>query len=126
MAFLNQRFFRCTLVLGMIPIKMSIKFTFGSERRVTMRTYRVLQVGSKMMSSSAMLNEPIVALEGGAAVTNSTFVFLLQFPGLTLPQFQQTHLLARLIFDAGAGGSSRAPGPQGVGGGQMFPQFLLI
>ena len=59
MAFLNQRFFRCTLVLGMFPIKMLIKFTFGSERRVTMRTYRVLQVGSKMMRSSAMLNEHI-------------------------------------------------------------------
>ena len=91
-----------------------------------MRTDSVLQVSRNIMNSSRMLDESIVALEGGATVHNSTFVFLLQVAWLTLPQLQEADFLSFLVFDAGAGGSPRAPGTQVVGRGQMFPQFGLI
>ena len=67
---------------------MPIKFTFASPRLATTEAYRVLQVSGEKMSISAVLNEPIMAQEGGATVQNSTFVFLhqiLRVPANKLP-----------------------------------------
>ena len=125
MAFLNQCFLSCSLVVR-IPIKVPIKFTFASPQLATTEAYRFLQVSGNIMSSSGVLNEPIVALEGGATVQNSTFVFLHQILWVTLSEFPQTNFLIFLILDAGAVGPTRTPGPDVVSCRQMFLQFSLI
>ena len=125
MAFLNQCFLSCSLVVR-VPIKVPIKFTFASPRLATTEAYSVLQVSGEKMSISGVLNEPIVAQEGRSTVRNSTFVLLLQFPRVALSQLQQTNVLTLLILNAGAGGPASAPGTDVVSGGQMFLQSPLV